>query len=187
MLVLLFLLLLFFLFICKIYYYNVFLDVLYLSWFSKAVLTKVPKCEGKQGIEKNSNNTDINTTRNCTFVNFKNYTTLKTSKRIGLVTLTVHSSAISLKNPKLREQLFSGKKAVPHMKVILILKIGRGKVKNLKNSSGKSDQFFRSDEIFPRRKFSPTFFSPIRFFYDSLTVIWPVSLKSIRYYHVSVV
>ena len=73
----------FFLFICKIYYYHVFFDVLYLSWLIKAVLTKISKCEWKQGIEKNNNNTDINTTRNCTFVNFKNYTTLKTSKRIG--------------------------------------------------------------------------------------------------------
>ena len=51
----------------------------------------------------------------------------------GLVTPTVHSSALSLKNPKLREQLFSGKKAVPLMKVFLISKIGRGKVMNLKN------------------------------------------------------
>ena len=73
----------FFLFICKIYYYHVFFDVLYLSWLIKAVLTKISKCEWKQGIEKNNNNNDINTTRNCTFVNFKNYTTLKTSKRIG--------------------------------------------------------------------------------------------------------
>ena len=31
----------------------------------------------------------------------------------GLVTPTVHSSALSLKNPKLREQLFSGKKCIP--------------------------------------------------------------------------
>ena len=51
----------------------------------------------------------------------------------GLVTPTVHSFTLSLKNPKLREQLFSGKKAVPLMKVLLILKIGRGKVTNLKN------------------------------------------------------
>ena len=89
-----------FLFICKIYYYH---DVLYLSRLSKAVLTKIWKCDRKQGIEKNNNNTDINTTRNCAFGNFKNYTTLKTSKRKGLVTPTVHSSALSLKNPKLRE------------------------------------------------------------------------------------
>ena len=51
----------------------------------------------------------------------------------GLVTPTVHSSTLSLKNPKLREQLFSGKKAVPLMKVLLILKIGREKVTNFKN------------------------------------------------------
>ena len=51
----------------------------------------------------------------------------------GLVAPTVHSSAFSLKNPKLREQPFSGKKAVPLMKIIVILKIGRGKVTNLKN------------------------------------------------------
>ena len=73
----------FFLFVCKIYYYNVFFDVLYLSWLIKAVLTKISKCEGKQGIEKNNNKNDINITRNCTFVNFKNYTSLKTSQRIG--------------------------------------------------------------------------------------------------------
>ena len=60
------------------YYYHAYFDALYLSWLSKAVLTKILKCEWKQGIEKN-NNTDINTTRNFTFVNFKNYTTLKTS------------------------------------------------------------------------------------------------------------
>ena len=51
----------------------------------------------------------------------------------GLMTPTVHSSMLSLKNPKLREQLFSGNKAVPLMKVLLILKIGWGKVANLKN------------------------------------------------------
>ena len=51
----------------------------------------------------------------------------------GLVTPTVNSSALNLKNPKLREQLFSGKKAVPLIKVLLLLKIGRGKVTNLKN------------------------------------------------------
>ena len=49
----------------------------------------------------------------------------------GLVTPIVHYSTLSLKNLKLREQLFSGKKAVPLMKVLLILK----------NRSGKSDEF----------------------------------------------
>ena len=57
--------------------------VLYLSWLSKAVLKNILKCEWNQGTEKNNNNNYINTTRNCTFVNFKNYTTLKASKRIG--------------------------------------------------------------------------------------------------------
>ena len=51
-------------FICKIYYYH---DVLYLSWLSKAVWTKIWKCDWKQGTGKNNNNTDINTTRNCAF------------------------------------------------------------------------------------------------------------------------
>ena len=51
----------------------------------------------------------------------------------GLVTPTVRSSTLSLKNSKLREQLFSGKKAALLMNVLLILKIGRGKVTNLKN------------------------------------------------------
>ena len=51
----------------------------------------------------------------------------------GLVTPTVHSSALSLKNPKITEQLFFRKKAFPLMKALLILKIGRGKVTNLKN------------------------------------------------------
>ena len=60
-----------------------FFDLLYLLWLSKAILTKKSKCEWKQGIEKNNNNNNINRTRNCTFVNFKNYTTLKTSERIG--------------------------------------------------------------------------------------------------------
>ena len=72
----------YFLFICKIYYYHVFFDVLYLSCLSKAVLIKISKCERKQGIEKNNSN-DINTTRNCTFVNFRNYTTLTIRKRIA--------------------------------------------------------------------------------------------------------
>ena len=40
-----------------------------------------------------------------------------------LVTPIVHSSTLSLENPKLREQLFSGKKAVPLKKVLLISKI----------------------------------------------------------------
>ena len=52
-------------------------------------------------------------------------------------TPTVHSSTLSLKNPKLREQLFSGKKAVPLMTVLLILKIGGGKVMNLQKLVGE--------------------------------------------------
>ena len=76
----------------------------------------------------------------------------------GLVTPTLHSSTVSLKNPKLREQLFSGKKAIPLMKVLLTLKIGRGKVTNF---SEVTKSF--PDEIFLRRKFSPTFFPPIRY------------------------
>ena len=71
------LLLLMLLFFFPIYLQNLllpcFFDVLYLSWLSKAVLTKISKCEWKQGIEKNNNNNDINTTRNCTFVKFKNF------------------------------------------------------------------------------------------------------------------
>ena len=59
-----------------------FFYVLYLSWLSKAVLKNISKRESKQGIEKNNNNNDINTTRSCKFVNLKNYTTLKTSTRI---------------------------------------------------------------------------------------------------------
>ena len=73
----------------------------------------------------------------------------------GLVTPTVHSSTLSLKNPKLREQLFSGKKAVSLMKVLLIVKIGRGKMTNLKIRRGKVTNFsevakFPPDENFPR-------------------------------------
>ena len=48
----------------------------------QSIFNKISKFEWKQGIEKNNSN-DINTTRNWIFVNFKNYTTLKTSKRIG--------------------------------------------------------------------------------------------------------
>ena len=51
-------------------------------FFMYFFLMKISKVEWKQGIENNNCNY-INTTRNCTFVNFKNYTTLKTSKRIG--------------------------------------------------------------------------------------------------------
>ena len=81
----------------------------------------------------------------------------------GLVTPTVYSSALSLKNSKQREQLSSGKKAVSLMKVRLIVKIGRGKMTNLKISRGKVTKFsevakFSPNDIFPRRKFSPTFF-----------------------------
>ena len=46
---------------------------------------------------------------------------------------------------KLREQLFSGKKAVPLMKVLLILKIDRGKVTNFSEVT----KFF-SGENFPQ-------------------------------------
>ena len=49
----------------------------------------------------------------------------------GLVTPTVHSSALSLKNPKLREQLFSGKKCIPTHESPF----------NIKNWSGKSNGF----------------------------------------------
>ena len=93
----------------------------------KSSFNKNFEIEWKQGIEKNNNNTDINTTRNCAFVNFKNYTSLKTSKRIGLVTPTVHPSVLSFKNPKLREQLFSG--SLTHESPF-----------NFKNWSGKSDK-----------------------------------------------
>ena len=58
-----------------------FFDVLYLLRLREAVSTKILKCEWKQGIEKNINNNDIKTTKNCTFVNFKSCTTLKTSKK----------------------------------------------------------------------------------------------------------
>ena len=73
----------------------------------------------------------------------------------GLVAPTVHSSMLSLKNPKLREQLFSGKKAVPLMKVLLTLKIGREKWRIWKISRGKVTNFsevtkFFRDESFPR-------------------------------------
>ena len=75
------------LFFFPVYLQNLFLpcffDVLYLSWLSKAVLTKISKCEWKQWIEKSNNNNDINITGNCTFENFKNYTTLKISERVG--------------------------------------------------------------------------------------------------------
>ena len=56
---------------------------IFLSWLGKAFLTKISKFEWKHGVEKNNSNNGTNTTRNRTFVNFKNYTTLKTSKRIG--------------------------------------------------------------------------------------------------------
>ena len=63
-----------------------------LSWLSKAVLTKILKCKWKQGIKKNNNN-DINRTRNRAFINFKNYATLKTSKKIGFkLVLTISRS-----------------------------------------------------------------------------------------------
>ena len=80
------------------------------------------------------------------------------SQFYGLVTPTVHSSALSLKNPKLREQLFSGKKSSPTHESPF----------NFKNWSGKSDEFEKLVGekwlIFEKRlNFSPTFFSPIRF------------------------
>ena len=39
---------------------------------------------------KKNNNNDINTTRNCTFVNFKN---LKTSKRVGFKLVLIISGS----------------------------------------------------------------------------------------------
>ena len=48
---------------------------------------------------KNNNNNDINITRNCTFINFKNYTTLKTSKRIGFKLVLIISRS--------KEQVFN--------------------------------------------------------------------------------
>ena len=73
----------------------------------------------------------------------------------GLVTPAVQSCALSLKNPKLREQLFSVKKAVPLMKVLLILKLVREKWL-----------------IFQKwQNFSQTFFSLIRYVKSLLTNI----------------
>ena len=75
----------FLLLLFPIYLQNLLLPCFFLrtlSWLSKAVLTKILKCEWKQGIKKNNNN-DVNTTRNRAFINFKNYTTLKTSKKTG--------------------------------------------------------------------------------------------------------
>ena len=72
----------------------------------------------------------------------------------GLVTPTVHSSTLSLKNPKLRQQLFSGKKAVPLMKLLLILKIGRGKV-----------TIFQTWLNFSPTKIFPDFFSPNKVYF----------------------
>ena len=69
-----------------------FLDVLY------AFLTKISKFDWKQGIKKN-NYSNINTTKNCTFVHFKNYATLKTSKRIGLKLVLIISRS--------KEQVFN--------------------------------------------------------------------------------
>ena len=129
------LLLLLFLYLFVKFIITMFFDLIYFSWLSKAVLTKTSKCQWKQGIEKNNNSNDINTLRNDTFVNFKNCTNLKTSKRIGLLTITVHSSMLGLKNPKLTEQLFSGKKSSDTHEIPF----------NFKNCSGKSDEFFRSD------------------------------------------
>ena len=77
---------------------TLFFYVLYLSRWSKAALTKIFTCEWKQGIEKN-NNKDINTTRNCTFLNFKTYATLKTSKRISFKLVLIISRS--------KEQVFN--------------------------------------------------------------------------------
>ena len=77
----------------------------------------------------------------------------------GLVTPTVHSSTPSFKNPKLREQLFSGKKAVPLMKVILIWKIGREKWRIWKISWVQVTNFSEVTKFFPDENF-PQLFSP---------------------------
>ena len=65
----------------------------------------------------------------------------------GLVTPTVHSSALSLKNRKLREHLFSGEKAVPLMEVLLILKIGRGKVSDFSEVTKFFPDFLFPDKV----------------------------------------
>ena len=75
-----------------------------------------------------------------------------------LVTPTVHSSALTLKNPRLREQLSSGKKAVPLMKVLLILKIGREKWRIWKISREKVTNFSEVTKFFPNTNFPLLFF-----------------------------
>ena len=75
----------------------------------------------------------------------------------GLVRPTVYSSTLSLKNRKLRQQLFTGKKAVPLMKVLLILKIVRGKVTNFEKLVGEKWLIFQKwlnfsfTKIFPNK------------------------------------
>ena len=107
-----------FLFICKIYYYH---DVLYLSWLSKAVWTKIWKCDWKQGTGKNNNNTDINTTRNCAFGKNRFSDTNSTVLRV------------QFEKSQTKRITFLWKKSSPTHESPLILKIGWGKVRNLKN------------------------------------------------------
>ena len=83
----------------------------------------------------------------------------------GLVTPTVHSSALSLKNPKLREQLFSGKKSSPTHESPF----------NFKNWSGKSDEFEKlvgeKWRIFQKwLNFSPTKLFPDIFFPNKVSI-----------------
>ena len=83
----------------------------------------------------------------------------------GLVTPTVHSSVLSLKKSKLREQLFSEKKKQSSHESPF----------NFKNWSGNSDEFEKLVGekwlIFPRQKFSQTFFSLIKYVKSLLTNI----------------
>ena len=76
----------------------------------------------------------------------------------GLVTPTVHSSALSLKNPILREQLFCGKKVVPLIKVLLILKLVGEKWWIWKISRGKVTNFSEVTKLFPDENFPRHFF-----------------------------
>ena len=69
----------YFSFICKIYYYHFF----FFFWCTLSILNKNFDIRVKAKNWKNNCN-NINTTRNCTFVHFKNYATFKTSKKIGL-------------------------------------------------------------------------------------------------------
>ena len=78
----------------------------------------------------------------------------------GLVTPTVHSFALSLKNPKLREHFFSGKKNSPTCESPFNFKTWSGKTDEFEKLVGEKWLIFQKWRNFSPTKIFPDFFFP---------------------------